>query len=312
MKWAILAGAVAVLALVIFLGLGESGGGCGGDVMGYIAPTLMPLVRDASIQAGFSTQGLLSIGSVEALRRIQQGAVPDVFASVDVELLKEAKAAAPYREVMELGRFRIALICAVRIRDLSELASLRTALSDPTKAPIGYRELALVWLLYRGGVVDLRWRYEALGVRYVEWSRGVNITVPLRLSPSTYVELAPNLDGSWSHLETGGVDCVFAHTPFIYGRFTLGDRLESTELWDLYAVEYRGRTYYVYFFKPPYDFFNDPPAEMYVHYVDERGALIKSIRVVRFEAFVISYTPRGDCLIEALRKVDLAKYGLFK
>lgn len=302
-----------VLVVSVYLWVGRGGGsGCVGDVKGYVAPTLMPVVSAAAKAAGVGERGLLSIGSVEAVRRIQQGAVPDFFASVDVELYRDAVSAASPRQVFNLGRFRIALVCVRKVESLEELRRVRSALSDPTKAPIGYRELALVWLLYRDGWVDLRQRYEALGVRFVEWGGGVNITVPTVLSPSGLVEVAPNLDGSWSHLETGGVDCIFAHTPFIFGKFSLGDVVEETPLWEVRSMVYRGRVYYVHFFKPPYDFFDDPPYTIYVNYVDPAGRVLKSIRVVRFEAFVVSYSERGDCIVEGLKKVDLARYGLFR
>ncbi|MFN7106570.1 MAG: ABC transporter substrate-binding protein, partial [Pyrobaculum sp.] len=209
--------------------------------MVYTAPTLARLTRDAMTQAGSSTAGLLSIGSVEAARRISQGAVPDLYLSVDMELAGEVKNAV---EIYPLGRFRLSLVCRKPLGSPQDLAGLKTALSDPNKAPIGYRELALAWMLYRDGWGDVLERYRQLGIAFVESRDVVNITAPTVLPSTSLVVVVPNLDASWALFETGGVDCVFAHTPFLVGRVEIGDVVASTGLWTIYRGQYgRGEIY---------------------------------------------------------------------
>jgi len=283
---------------------------CSGSVIGYVAPTLVRVVKDAARGAGLSVEGIQSVGSLEGLRRIQQGSVPDVYASVDIELAADVKDA---RQIYSLGRFKLALACAKPIASVGDLRGVKMALADPNKAPIGYRELAAVYMLKRSGVADLTARYEALGIRFVDTAVGFNVTVPTALFSTAEVKVAPSLDGSWSMLETGQVDCVFAHLPFILGK---GVELKpvgaSAELWEVYVGNYSRGRLYVYVFKSPYDFFQDPPLAIYANLVDPSGRVVKAIRVVHFEAFVVSFTERGDCVVEALKKMDLANYGFVK
>ena len=86
---------------------------------------------------------------MEGLRRIQQGSVPDVYASVDIELAADVKDA---RQIYSLGRFKLALACARPIASVSDLRGAKTALADPNKAPIGYRELAVAYMKASTGV----------------------------------------------------------------------------------------------------------------------------------------------------------------
>ena len=275
-----------------------------------MAPTLVRVVKDAAREAGLSVEGIQSVGSVEGLRRIQQGSVPDVYASVDIELAADVKGA---RQIYSLGRFKLALACARPIASVGDLREAKTALADPNKAPIGYRELAVVYMLKRSGVADLTARYEALGIRFADTAGGFNVTVPTVLASTADTKVVPNLDVSWSMFETGQVDCVFAHLPFILGKdMELKPVGASAELWEVYVGNYSRGQFYVYVFKPPYDFFQDPPLAIYANFVDPSGKVVKAVRVGHFEAFVASFTARGDCVVEALKKMDLAKYGFFK
>jgi len=283
---------------------------CSGSVTGYVAPTLVRVVKDAAMRAGLSMEGIQSVGAVEGLRKIQQGSVPDVYASVDIELAADVKNA---RQIYSLGRFRLALACAKPITSVNDLRWVKMALVDPNKGPIGYRELAAIYMFKRGGVADLTARYEALGIKFVDTADGFNITVPTVLASTADTKVTPNLDVSWSMLETGQVDCFFAHLPFILGKdMELKPVGASAELWDVYVGNFSRGQFYVYVFKPPYDFFQDPPLVIYANFVDPSGKAVKAIRVVHFEAFVASFTERGDCVVEALKKMDLAKYGFVK
>ncbi|MEZ0319507.1 MAG: ABC transporter substrate-binding protein [Pyrobaculum sp.] len=284
---------------------------CSGSPLGYVAPTLVPVVKDAVVAAHMSPDAIQSVGSVEGLRRIQQGSVPDVFASVDIELEGDVKKTGLTRSVYSLGRFKIALACMRLVNHVRDVANLTTALADPNKAPIGYRELALAWMLYKAGEADLLKKYEALGIRFVETPSGVNITVPTTLPPTEKTLVAPNLDATWTKLETGAADCVFTYTAYVAPRLSMAKAGEE-KIWDVYVANYTKGRLYIYVFKPPYDFAQDPPQVIYANFVDPAGRVVKTIRVGHFEAFVASFTERGDCVVEALRRMDLAKYGLIR
>ncbi len=305
MRWGLAALAVAVLAVALYITFANvAGGQCPRDVKIYAAPTLVRFTRDALVRVGVSTDGLLSVGSVEALRRIQQGATPDVFVSVDIELAE--KMGKPL-DFLPLGRFKISVVCRERLNSPQELATVKTALSDPNKAPIGYREVALAWLLYRDGKADLLDKYRRLGIRFTQGE----IYIPTALPDTDLVTVQPNLDGSWSVFEIGGVDCVFVHTPFLFGRVKLLEEVNSTELWTAYRGRYRDRDVYVYFFKSPYDFFNDPPHDVYVNLVDPAGRIVNRFKVIHFEAFAAAFTESGRCVLNVMREMDKMHYGLY-
>jgi len=283
---------------------------CSGSATGYVAPMLVRVVKDAARRAGLSVEGIQSVGCVEGLRRIKQGSVPDLFACVDIELAADVKNA---RQIYSLGQFKLVLACARPIASVGDLRGVKMALVDPNKGPIGYRELAVVYMLKRGGVADLTARYEALGIRFVDTAAGFNITVPTALTSTADTKVASNLDVSWSLFETGQVDCIFAYLPLILGKgVELKPAGAPAELWEVYVGNYSRGQFYVYVFKPPYDFAQDPPLAIYVNFVDPSGRVVKAIRVGHFEAFVASFTKRGDCVVEALKKIDLAKYGFVK
>lgn len=284
----------------------------GGAVSGFVAPTLIAIAKAAASKAGLDPGGIRSVGSVEGLRLIQQGNVPDVYASVDIELLPDIKKTNP-RQVFVIGRFNLTITCLKPLRDVADLLSRRQALADPYKAPIGYRTLAAGWLLKKQGAADLTPLYEELGVRYAETPRGVNITTPIALKNTPRVVVAPNLDGAWAQLETGGADCAFAYTPFLINKgVEIGERLGETALWVAYRARASFGEVYVYSLKPPLSFAEDPPYEIYVIFLDAAGNVVKTLRVGRFEAFAASYTERGDRVLEAMKSLDLASFGFTK
>jgi len=305
----LLVGVVGVLFVGSFRFAG-GGAGCSGDVVGFVAPTLMRVVSDAVAEAGLSGGGLLSIGSVEGLRRMQQGVLPDIYGSVDIELLRDVDGMGP-RQVFVLGRFGMGLVCRSPVVSPGDLGGRVVALADPNKAPIGYRALALAWMLKRDGVVDLVSRFERLGVGYLE-ARGVNITVPAVLTPTRDVQVAANLDAAWSMLEVGAVDCTFAHMPFILGKFSRLEEVDNSSVWAAYRGVHGGRTYYVYFFNGAYSFLDDPPYEIYVLFTSQGGGVVRGLRVVGFGAFVASFSEKGDCVVDVLRRMDLSGYGFVR
>lgn len=280
---------------------------CSGSPLGYVAPTLVKVVKDAAAAAGLGTEGIQSVGSVEGLRRIQGGAKPDLFGSVDVELRPDAERAGAL-QTYSLGRFKLAFVCRAPTA-LEELTSAKTVFADPNKAPIGYRELAAVWMLSRDLGVNLTAKYTALGVRFV-YNGTLYIYIPSSLPNTELIDVAPNLDGSWAKFEAGAGRCMFAYVPFLIGKgLQLRPAGGGTMYWEPYTAEAGGRTYYVYVFKPPYDFAEDPPIKAVAVLL---GPPAKTIRVGHFEAFVASYTELGNCVIESLKKMDLSKYGFIK
>ncbi|MCI4447324.1 MAG: ABC transporter substrate-binding protein, partial [Pyrobaculum sp.] len=66
-----------------------------------------------------------------------------------------------------------------------------------------------------------------------------------------------------------------------------------------------GRESYAYLFKGLYSFTQDPPYEINVLFMQDG----KALRVGRFAAFVASFSEKGDCVVDALKKMDLAAYG---
>jgi molybdate/tungstate transport system substrate-binding protein len=283
---------------------------CSGDVLGYIAPTLIKITRDAARQAGLSTGAIQSIGSVEGLRRMQQGAVPDIYGSVDVELLPDIEKLKP-RQTFVLGGFSLGVVCREPLNSPDDLTTRTLVLADPNKAPIGYRALAAAWMLKKDGVVDVMTLFEKTGVKYVETPRGVNITIPTALTPTDKVQIAPNLDASWSMLESGAADCSFTYFPFVIGKLGRLDKIGETSLWTMYKGAKEGKEYYAYFFKGPYSFVQDPPYEIYALFM-QGDKVAKVLRVGRFAAFVASFSEKGDCVVDALKRMDLAAYGFVR
>jgi len=39
---------------------------------------------------------------------------------------------------------------------------------------------------------------------------------------------------------------------------------------------------------------------------------VRSLRVVGFEAFVASFSEKGDCVVDVLRRMDLSGYGFVR
>jgi molybdate/tungstate transport system substrate-binding protein len=184
--------------------------------------------------------------------------VPDIYSSVDVELLPDVEKLKP-RQIFLLGGFGLGVVCRKPLNSPGDLATRRLVLADPNKAPIGYRALAVAWMLNKDGVVDVMTLFEKTGVKYVETPRGVNITIPTTLTPTDKVEIAANLDTAWSVLESSAADCTFAYLPFTIGRMGRLEKIGETDLWTIYKGAKGGREYYAYFFKGLYSFVQDPP-----------------------------------------------------
>jgi molybdate/tungstate transport system substrate-binding protein len=283
---------------------------CSGDVLGYIAPMLIKITRDAARQAGLSTGAIQSIGSVEGLRRMQQGAVPDIYGSVDVELLPDIEKLKP-RQTFVLGGFSLGVVCREPLNSPDDLTTRTLVLADPNKAPIGYRAPAAAWMLKKDGAADLMTLFEKTGIKYVETPRGVNITIPTALTPTDKVQIAPNLDAAWSMLESGAADCSFTYFPFVIGKLGRLDKIGETSLWTMYKGAKEGKEYYAYFFKGPYSFVQDPPYEIYALFM-QGDKVAKVLRVGRFAAFVASFSEKGDCVVDALKRMNLAAYGFVR
>lgn len=90
----------------------------------------MKIISDAAEQAGLSDKSLRSIGSNEGLALIKQGSVPDVYGSVDVELLSDIEQLKP-RQIYTLGGYRLGLICRKLLNSPGELSSVVPGLVDP-------------------------------------------------------------------------------------------------------------------------------------------------------------------------------------
>lgn len=278
---------IAIVAAVVVLGLaaasqpllGPFNQDGAGPVVIYAAPTLFRLTEEAAQQAKISTD-IRSIGSVQAARLIESGKVPDVYLSVDIELSRLVN---PLK-LIELGGFELVLICE-REHGLSDLKNVRLGIADPNLAPVGYRALvALYWLSEKDGYFSLDEVQADLGVSYSQLDDEINIDATHFRAQGRFLA-RDDLGGVATLLESGGVDCMFASTPFVIARG--------------YQENFR-----VIPLPTEIDFSKDPPGRFTAQ------LQIGQVEVRRFEAFAASFSEAGSAFLEVLERMDASGYGL--
>lgn len=246
----------------------------------YTAPTLRKISDQLSILAA-EPLDIQVYGSVAAANLIKSGRIPDLFLTVDSEL----KQGLNYRREYTLGYFRLVLVCQKGIESLDALRTVKLGLADPNQAPIGYRALAAMYLIAGDRFPELVDELQqSLNIRFQK--SGDTLVMELsEISASGRFYLRPNLDGAGTLLEAGGVECIFAHSPFI-------------------IVRNYTQTYSIIEMPPHLNFEKDPPIKIV--------AKLKSgeIAVKRFEATALSFSEKGDKLLELLNKVDLSSAGI--
>ncbi|GBC68631.1 hypothetical protein HRbin01_00314 [archaeon HR01] len=246
----------------------------------YSAPTLRNVSNQLAILAGEPVD-IRVFGSVAAANLIKSGRIPDLFLTVDSEL----KHGLSYRREYLLGHFRLTLVCQKGIESLDTLKTAKIGLADPNQAPIGYRALAAIYLIAREHFPELINEVQRdLNIRFQH--SGDTLLMELsEISASGRFFLRPNLDIVGTLLESKGVDCIFAHYPFI-------------------IVRNYTQTYSIIELPTNLNFETDPPFKIVAKL--ETG----DIEVRRFEASALSFSERGDRLIEVLRLVNLASAGI--
>ncbi|MEM1950213.1 MAG: substrate-binding domain-containing protein [Candidatus Caldarchaeum sp.] len=246
----------------------------------YSAPTLRG-VSDELVKIAGMPLDVQVHGSVFAANLIKSGKVPDLFLSVDSEL----KEGLNYKTFKLIGVYRLVLVCAKNFQGLDALRAARMGIADPNQAPIGYRALAAMYLISeREGLGIVQELESKLNVKFVSDDNSVRI-VASEISPSGRFFMRPNLDVVGSLLESGAVDCIFAHIPFVIARNLFKD----------YSVMEL----------PEYTRFDtNPPIDMSVQL---KSGLVK---IIRFEAVALSFSEKGDKLIQLIDRIDVSKYGI--
>ncbi|MEM4346498.1 MAG: hypothetical protein QXI02_06350, partial [Candidatus Caldarchaeum sp.] len=190
-----------------------------------------------------------------------------------------------YKTFKLIGVYRLVLVCAKNFQGLDSLRAARIGIADPNQAPIGYRALAAMYLISeREGLGIVQELESKLNVKFVSDSNSVRI-IASEISPSGRFFMRPNLDVVGSLLESGAVDCIFAHIPFVIARNLFKD----------YSVMEL----------PEYTRFDtNPPIDMSVQ--------LKSgvVKIIRFEAVALSFSEKGDKLIRLIDRIDVSKYGI--
>ncbi len=269
------------LAAAAFLTLNTLGGR---GVVVFAAPTLMGVARGAADLYGSGSVDVRSIGSVMGVRLIQAGNVPDVFLSVDWELLKFIQP----RRVLDLGHFRLLLVCRDNYT-LADLGHVKLGIANPNLAPIGYRSLAAIyWLGTKYKSLTLDEVSLSLNITYIHNSSDQSVWIYARnFEANGRFTARDDLAGVAALLEGGAVDCIFAHSPFIVARGYAG-RFKIIEM------------------PEEITFLQDPPIKFIA--VTESGP----IEVKAFRAFAVSFTPAGDDFLDKMEQIDLEKYGLWR
>lgn len=254
----------------------------GGWVVIYSAPTLSGLAEEAANLYGRERVDVRFIGSVMGVRMILAGRTPDVFMSVDTELLKMIKP----RSVMDLGSFKLHLVCRGNYT-FSDIGRVRIGVANPNVAPIGYRALAaLYWLSVKYNFTNLEEVSGNLKVNYSYDELAQKLVIDARSFEASGRYIArDDLAGVGALLEGGAVDCIFSHTPFIIAR------------------NYSGR-FNVLELPSEISFLQDPPLNFTVN--TELG----EIDVKAFRAFAASFTSNGERYLGVMSRINLSKYGL--
>ncbi|MEM4289091.1 MAG: substrate-binding domain-containing protein [Nitrososphaerota archaeon] len=277
---------MAIMAIIVMLGIAVASDILGGRsrVVVFSAPTLAGVAEEAAATYGAELVDIRSVGSVLGVRIIQSGNVPDVFMSVDWELLKFIKP----RRILDLGRFQLKIVCR-QDYSLTDIGRVRLGVANPNTAPIGYRALAaLYWLGVRYGVASAEEISRGLNITYIYDSSSRTVRIDVRgFQASGRFVARDDLAGVAALLEGGAVDCIFAHSPFIISRG--------------YENHFK-----VLDVPGDIDFTQDPP----VSFTAETQTGL--IEVKAFRAFAASFTQSGDEFLKALEGVPLTRYGLLK
>lgn len=282
------------------------------SLLAFVAPSLIKLVKDAVAAAGYDVSGVRSIGSVQALRLIQQGQRPDLYASVDVEYLKYVQNSS--LAYLTLGSYKLVMLCRRPIGD-GNMTEVKWILVDPGSAPAGYRQLAagyFAYLLYKTPLYEV---YNGTGVSMYFDGRELHIYSPSPPKSTDRAVVASNLDVAFSYLETGQAACMFAYVPLLVAKGLWPAQpawrgpLNSTA----YIAERGGVKYYIYVLPPRLDFTRSPEEALgisaYLHLLGPGGEVVMTTRIGAHGAFVAAFTQKGVDVLNKIRAMDLAKYG---
>ncbi|MDJ0274586.1 MAG: substrate-binding domain-containing protein [Aigarchaeota archaeon] len=255
------------------------------NVTVYAAPTLAVLANDAKarMQSPYNVT-VIVMGSAAAVRRIEQGAVPDALLSVDAELVNYVK---QYRSVTSLGNFKLNLICREKTT-LEDLSRKRIGLANPNTAPIGYRAIAaLYWMAVKRNIFKVEDLERYLSVKFE--AAQDRVIIEMREFKASGPFLArDDLSASFQLLENGAVDCIFAYVPFAVSR-----NLEGK--------------YAVISLPEEISFGSDPPMRFIARIT------LGELEVKRFEAVAIAFTDKGERFVREvveLLRLNPARYGL--
>lgn len=271
-----------LIVLTILLAYTLIAGNFGERVTVYSAPTLLGPAEEAAHLYGVGRVDIRVLGSVMGARLIQSGRLPDVFLSVDWELLKTVHP----RRLLDLGSFKLQLVCREG-HSVESLRHVRIGVANPNTAPIGYRALAaLYWLSVTYNVTDVDEIEQGLNVKFIEDTVKREIKIDVRgFGAAGRFFMRDDLSGVGALLEGGMVDCIFAHSPFIVSR-NYSHRFEVMDL------------------PREIEFLDNPPIKFTA--ITEFG----DIEVRGFRAFAASFTRSGDEYLDRLVNVNLSKYGL--
>jgi molybdate/tungstate transport system substrate-binding protein len=248
-------------------------------VVVFSAPTLAKLATDLA-QLAHVNADIRRMGSLTALRLIQQGNVPDLYLSVELEIAAQISP----RKLVQLGTYELELICREG-EDITALKHGKLAIADPNLAPIGYRALVALYVLSQRGLLDIKEVEEGLSVNYLALPNGTVIIDASHVSASGRFLLRANIEEAAALVEQGIADCAFVYVPFVLAR---------------------GYSSGLAIIRLPQDlrFTSDPPG----HFI---ASLAHGEVAVRREGtFAASFTQAGDLLLSFLPRLNLTQYGL--
>lgn len=269
--------AVLIITLLISNPLGQSAQGK--ELVIYVAPTLKPIteeaINDLKIKADMRV-----MGSVAAAQLIREGRIPDVWLTVDAELLRLVS---NYLRYEIIGSYRLILVCR-EPTSLIEIYNRRIGIANPNIAPIGYRAVAaLYYLAEKYNYIELNRLLQDLNV-FVDNVNGSIVLDLTRIDPRHPFIMRNEMSEVGSMLETGAADCIFAYEPFAIAR------------------SYPNK-YHVIHLPVEIEFVSDPPFDA-IAKLD--AGLVK---IIRFKAIAIAFSEDGDKFLTELKKVDSSKYG---